>query len=287
MTREVIERSFGRHANSLSKEIDIAEHLAPLLVTAQEISGNPRLIKRFLNNLMLRETIAKAQGMTVGIAELTKMQLFERCASPAAFEYLAKSVASNEHGRAAFLVDVERSASEGGTYVPPDPSWNGQFYEQWVRLSPRLSEVSLKPFLYLSRDRALALASYDELTPPARALLDLLLSSSESLPSLTARLLQLGEGEAERILARLVRRASADQWSMDSIGRIFNISDAFPSLGPKVAAALAQIPAPMRAAPIGPLIRDKTWAAELVANWVADTATPGPLKTALRPRRNA
>ena len=40
----------------MQEYIDMAEQLAGIMVTAEHINGNPRLIKRFLNNLIIKTT---------------------------------------------------------------------------------------------------------------------------------------------------------------------------------------------------------------------------------------
>lgn len=281
ITREVLSAAFGHDASKISREIEIAEQLAPILVTAEQISGNPRLIKRFLNNLMIRQTIAKAQGMAVGLEELVKLQLFERCASPAAFDYLVQAISSNDEGKPAFLDTLEKSAAKGEAYTSPNASWGGPFYEQWVRLSPQLADVSLKPFLYLSRDRSLALASYDELSAEARKVFEASLNVNQVLAGLVAQIKAIGEVEAERVLVRLVRKARTEQWTAGAVTRCFNVTDAFETLGPKLATALAGIPAEQRPGAIGPLLAKPKWAEGLAAEWLADKHTPQQLKNAL------
>jgi predicted KAP-like P-loop ATPase len=281
ITRELLATAFGQHAASIADEIDVADQLAPVLVTAEQISGNPRLIKRFLNNLMIRQSIAKAQSMTLGLAELVKLQLFERCASPTAFDFLVQAISKNDEGKPTFLHALEESAAKGEAYTPPDSSWTGAFYEQWVMLSPRLADVPLKPFLYLSRDRALAYASYDELSPDARKVFEAALETTQVLPGLVAQVGAIGEREAERVLVRLIRKARTDQWSAGAVSRCFNVASAFPNLGAKLVAALAEIPPDQRPPPIGPLLKASSWAETLIAEWVADARTPQQLKNAL------
>lgn len=284
VTREVLTTAFGKEADKVGKEIDVAEQLAPILVTAEQIAGNPRLIKRFLNNLMIRESLARAQGMSVGLEELVKVQLFERCASTAAFDHLVKAISASDEGKPTFLTALETSASKGEPYVPPVASWGGTFYEQWVRLAPPLADVPLTPYLYLSRDRTLALASYDELSPAARRQFDAMLKVTQVFPGVVAQIRDLGEADAERILVRLIRKARADQWSPASVTRCFNVTDAFEGLGVKLAFALSEIPSAQRPAPIGPLLARSAWAQSLIAEWLEDDETPKQLKTVLRKR---
>jgi predicted KAP-like P-loop ATPase len=72
--------------DGLELRLDTADRLAVLMTSAKEIAGNPRLIKRFLNALSLRLSLAKEQGVSVDEAVLTKLLLFERCGS-LAFNY--------------------------------------------------------------------------------------------------------------------------------------------------------------------------------------------------------
>jgi predicted KAP-like P-loop ATPase len=260
----------------------MAEQLAPLLVSAEQIAGNPRLIKRFLNNLVIRDTLAKAQGMTTGFDVLVKMQLFERCASSAAFEYMAKNVSAHDEGHLEALTALELAARNGDEYKAPDPSWaNNSFYEQWLKLEPPLAGTNLKPLLYLSRDRATSLAAYDHLSSEARAVLEAALQADQVLPGLSARFKTLSEQEAEQILVRLIRRARSDNWSGGAVTRLFNCTDPHPNLGSLVVGALREIPAKQRPPQVGPLLKGKSWAAEVVTQWAEDKDTPEQLRRVL------
>jgi predicted KAP-like P-loop ATPase len=281
ITHDVLKRAFGEHAAAMASEIDMAEQLAPVLVTAEQISGNPRLIKRFLNNLFIRDSVARAQGMTTGFDVLVKMQLFERCASSAAFEYLAKEVAGHDEGRLKVLADIEPALRKGEDYKAPDQSWSPSFYEQWLKLDPPLAETNLKPFLYLSRDRAPSVASYDELSAEARSVLEAALQADSVLPGLTAQFKTLSEQEAERVLVRVLRKARSENWSGSSVTRCFNGTDAHPNLGAVLAAGLREIPPKQRPPQIGPLLAKKAWATELIAQWKGDKDTPEQLRNFL------
>ncbi len=79
LTREFFDESFKPETAKVAKGgLDIADQLAPLLVTSAEISGNPRLIKRFLSNdlMPIRQAIAEEMEMSpLALQEMVKIQL--------------------------------------------------------------------------------------------------------------------------------------------------------------------------------------------------------------------
>jgi predicted KAP-like P-loop ATPase len=281
LTRKKMEEAFGADAAKVSMEIDLADQLASLMVSTDRIAGNPRLIKRFLNNLMIRDAVAKAQGLTIAFDHLVKLQLFERCAPPAAFEYLVKQVADREDGKAAFLTDIEAALAKGESFDMPDASWDSPFIGEWLKLNPRLGDTDLRPLLYLSRDRALSLASFDELSPEGRALLEALLEANRILPPLVKQLKSLGETEGERILSRIKRFARSSQWERSALIQALHVPKAFPNLAPSFVNLLNEIPASKRPAPFIPLIRDEAWAEEVLKRWAADKQSPQAVKNAI------
>ncbi|MEI8120441.1 MAG: P-loop NTPase fold protein [bacterium] len=281
LTRKKMEEAFGADAAKVSTAIDIADQLASIMVSADRIAGNPRLIKRFLNNLMIRDAVARAQGLTIAFDQLVKLQLFERCAPAAAFEYLVKQVADREDGKAAFLIEIEAFLAKGESFGIPDPSWDVPFVADWLKLNPRLGDVDLRPLLYLSRDRALSLASFDELSPEGRALLEGLLEANSIMSPLVDQLKSLGEAESERILSRIRRRARSNQWDRVTLTQALHVPKAFPNLGPSFVNLLNEIPASKRPAPLIPLIRNEAWAREMLERWGADEKSPQPVKNAV------
>ena len=179
LTKKVIEDAYCDASSKLAIQIDLADQLANIMATSDHIAGNPRLIKRFLNNLIIRESVAKAQEMSVSFEELVKLQLFERCAPAAAFEYLAKQVGDSEDGKPKFLQELEEKVAKAEELTFPHDSWKAPFISDWLKLSPPLSEIDLRPLLYLSRDKAISLASFDELSPDGRELLSALCEAKD------------------------------------------------------------------------------------------------------------
>lgn len=265
-----MEEAFGASAAKVSMEIDLADQLSSLMASADNIAGNPRLIKRFLNNLMIRNAVANAQGLTIAFDQLVKLQLFERCAPPAAFEYLVKQVSEREDGRAAFLNEIEAALARGESFDMPDACWNSPFIGEWLKLNPKLSDTDLRPLLYLSRDRTLSLARFDELSPEGRGVLEALLAAKGIIPPLVAQLKTLGETECERVLNRMRRRARSNQWERSTLIQALHVPKAFPNLASSFVNLLNEIPASKRPAPLIPLIRNEEWAKEILERWAAD-----------------
>jgi predicted KAP-like P-loop ATPase len=281
LSRKNLEEAFGDDATKVNTEIDIADQLADIMVTADQIAGNPRLIKRFLNNLIIKEAIAKAEKMTIPFDQLVKLQLFERCASPAAFEFLVKHVTESKDGIVQFLGDIEERLEKGEDWEALDPSWKDVFIEKWVKLNPKLGETDLGPLLHLSRHRSLSLASFDELSPDGRELLNALLVADAIMPQLVEKLKPLGEIEAESILNRLRRRARSSQWDFKTLRQALHVPKAFPKLGQEYIKILNDIPPEKRPAAIIPSLKNVTWAEDILKRWTNDERTPKEVKNSI------
>lgn len=281
LTKKVIEDAYGKAASKLAIQIDIADQLANIMATSDHVAGNPRLIKRFLNNLIIRESVAKAQEMSVSFEELVKLQLFERCAPAAAFEYLAKEVGDCEDGKPKFLRELEEKIAKAEELTFPHESWKAPFISDWLKLSPQLSGIDLRPLLYLSRDKAISLASFDELSPAGRELLSALCEAKGLLQPLIANIKQIGAIESEKILTRMKRRARNQQWESAVIVQALHLPKAFPELAISFIAMLDEIPAGKRPAPLIPQLLIEPWAKELLSRWEQDDSSPATVKKAI------
>ena len=122
--------------DTLRANLELADRLAPLMTTARQIAGNPRLIKRFLNTLAIRLSIARAQNVAVDEAALAKMLLFERCASEDAYSHLVSAISDGDEGKPAFLTDWERQARAGEEIGGLPPAWTAPFILEWLALQP-------------------------------------------------------------------------------------------------------------------------------------------------------
>lgn len=284
ITKEAVEKIFGGKLNSdISAAISLADQLAGILVVAESIKGNPRLIKRFLNALEIRKKIARFNGIIVDSSQLIKMLLFERCASNGAFDYLSREVTKAEDGKPEFLAQIEKDLANGKDYKVPNTSWDSEFIKSWVLLSPTLGNVDLRPLLYLSRDKALSFASYDELSSEGKKLLEALKSvkTGPLTRTLVESIKNNGENEAAILLNHLARIGRGNQWSADTVNAALHITESFPSLGNRCANILGEIPVKSIKTAIIPLIKEKEWAKELLKEWMHNSETPQSVKNAI------
>jgi predicted KAP-like P-loop ATPase len=282
--KDVLTKAYGEGSSKIILFIDMADQLALLMTNAKEIAGNPRLIKRFMNNLMIREAVANIQEMRLPFEALVKMQLFERCASLAAFDYLTKAVSESDDGKPDFIQEIEKCIASGGDYEPPDTSWDISFIQEWIKINPPLAGIDLRPLLHLSRDRSISLASYDELSKQAQELFNALEVCIRFEKSMIKPIQELGENEAEKLLSRLINKARNCQYDRVSLIRALHIPKAYPTLGNIYASMLSQIPPKKREAALLPLIKNDAWAKEELSNWVEDERTPISVKKILTKR---
>lgn len=284
VTAEKIEGVFDDDTEKIMEEyVAIADQLAGILVSAANIKGNPRLIKRLLNALEIRKKVAEFNGMTLDSGVLIKMLLFERCASEGAFDYLSKEVANAEDGKPEFIQKLEDSLISGEKYESPDVTWNNDFVQKWVLIEPKLGGIDLRPLLYLSRDKALSFVAYDELSGKGEELLTALkkVKNGTYLKELVESIKSLGIKEAEKLLKRIISLGRNEQWNVNILFAAVHITEAFPELGRNLASALCEIPAKSRKPPIIPIIAEKEWAKDMLKQWGDDSETPDNVKTAI------
>ena len=266
-------------------KLDTADRLAPLMATASGISGNPRLIKRFLNALAIRMTIAKAQGVGVDEAILAKLLLFERLGNPAAYAELIAAASAGEKGKPAFLADWESKAAAGAELTLEAP-WNEPFVREWLTLPPPLADVDLRGALYVSREHAPLITPADRLSSEAADLLGGLLEHPDMAQSLAERLAKVSRAETNVMMDRLLDRARQEQaWGVPPIlEACLALSAADPVQGQRLAAFLSERPPAQIEPNIVPKIADFAWAGTVFDGWTSGGVSK-PVKTAISKRR--
>jgi len=271
--------------SGLSTRLEAADRLAHLMTTASNIRGNPRLIKRFLNALWIRKTIARAQGVSVDEAVLIKLLLFERCGDKNAYEELVKAVAEDKNGKPSVLEEWEEVAVTGGRPALTAP-WDSEFVEEWLALPPKLADKDLRGALYVSREFAPLVFARDRLSSEAAGLLEALLTHPGVAETLAPQLGGLSKTETPVLMEKLLEQAQQESdWGVPEIlDACLAIADADPSQGLRLAAFLGERPAAQIKANLVPKIGNRPWGESL---WRELEKGPisAPVKAAIKQQR--
>lgn len=283
--RAFVQSLHDKIPNHLIGKLDTADRLAPLMTTATGISGNPRLIKRFLNALAIRMTISKAQGVGVDEAVLAKLLLFERLGNPSAYAELIAAASASDTGRPAFLAKWEVEAAKGAELKLASP-WDDPFVLEWLMLPPPLADVDLRGALYVSREHAPLITPEDRLSSEAADLLSGLLEHPDMASSLSERLAKVPRAETIVMMDRLLDRARQEQaWGVPPIlEACLAMAKADPPQGERLAAFLSERPPTQIEPNIVPKIADQPWASRVFEAWEAGTVSK-PVKNAINKRR--
>jgi predicted KAP-like P-loop ATPase len=149
-TRDEIAKVAGNQP-ALLDALSVCDRLAPILATAPAINGNPRIVKRLLNAITLRQTLAGTRQMTVDLATLAKLAVFERATDSAAALKLYNLVMTDEkaaeHLRPLHTLE--------GTRPDLPAEWKSfeAFIERWREMEPYFEDAAkLRPAVFLSRD---------------------------------------------------------------------------------------------------------------------------------------
>lgn len=234
---------------AMDDELAFATRLTPLLY--ERLRGNPRYIKRFLNDLHVRQSVASRRGISLDAAVVAKLMTLEALMKPE-FKLLlgwfgkgemrdqlgrledqagrpaqpepqadATSEEPGDTGEAEPPARPRRGAAAASrTPAPGAPS--GQFTQamvRWAKLAPSLRGLDLSPYLTLAATFAGVTLIDDSLPERLRDIAANLLSESrrEQASVTDAELDALGDGDAADLL-RHIGRTMRDQPAKQKAG---------------------------------------------------------------------
>jgi predicted KAP-like P-loop ATPase len=272
--------------DDLIGKFDTADRLAVLMTTASGILGNPRLIKRFLNALSIRMSIAKSQGVGVDEAVLTKLLLFERLGNPSAYAELLAAVNSSASGKPTMIAEWEKKALAGQEIELQD-AWDDSFIKEWLTLHPQLGDVDLRGALYVSREHAPLITPQDRLSSQAVELLTALLTHPTMAMTQKESLKQISKMEIQVVMDKLLDQARQEQiWGVpDILNACLIVSEVDPTQGNRLAAFLSERPTTQIQPDIVPKIKDFDWAKGVFDKW--DKSVSKVVKNAITAARVA
>lgn len=199
----------------LNEALQVAADLTPIL--AEGASGNPRQIKRFANSMKLRLEIAEERGFGKDLSApiLGKLMLAERF-SANLFNTIASDSAAS--GKSKAIADLEEGATSGAKTTTKADFRRGRATEtsaeeiwgtRWAALSPKLADVDLRPYIFVSRDRRANVGPLS-VSDPVAALSERLSSNAMTVRTTDTKLVSsLTTSEAERVFEALALKVTS------------------------------------------------------------------------------
>lgn len=192
-----------------------AKFMAPILVRSRRVSGNPRIVKRMLNTLRMRQNIAGRRGITLSESAMLKLVLFERCAGSKATNDLMNMIGKSVDGKVSLLSQLENGgAIDSDSLIPESWKKEQEFISEWILLPPALGEIDLRPAAYLSRETQPSFAPSGNLSVQAQRAVAVLVSATrETAQSTKDALSVLETDDIQLAMDELIKKLSeATSW---------------------------------------------------------------------------
>lgn len=140
-------------SHGLRSTLETMDRLAGLLAHSKQVNGNPRIVKRLLNVVRMRASVAHRRGMALDESIIAKLALFERCTDEDAIRALNALISAAPIGKAPLFVELE-SLGDAVTSdkLPKDWQKYTDFVLDWLKLHPPLGSIDLRPAVYLSKE---------------------------------------------------------------------------------------------------------------------------------------
>lgn len=251
----------------LLNRLALAERIAPILTTSPTIRGNPRLIKRFLNTLTMRVSMARLQNVQVDEEVLVKLLLFERSGDRMAFAELLRAVNESDDGRADILGDLEAVARGAQGLPVPEKPWNDTFLQGWLAMDPPLAALDLRGALYVGRESNPIISRADELSSGGASVLEMLLRLTSASPTVDAEVAALSGQEIAKLTDRVLARARQEtSWGTPGIlNAMQSLAGSSPPAAASIVAFLGEIPVAQVKANIVPRLSTTAWGRQALA----------------------
>lgn len=135
--------------------LQVASDISSLLCRGTK--GNPRQIKRFLNALSLRLSIAKNRGFADSIKAdvLIKIMLAEHFLPTGFFQEITREISLSDEGKSDVLKYAESTKLDtNADQTDKLNQWSRERSHilEWAALEPKLADIPLKPYLFVIKD---------------------------------------------------------------------------------------------------------------------------------------
>jgi predicted KAP-like P-loop ATPase len=144
----------GSTDEALRRQVELGLRIAPMLAHSTRVNGNPRIVKRLMNVVRMRTSVARRRGMDLDEGVIAKLALFERCTDVPATEELQNAIQAAPNGKPELLSNIESASSDSDLQraLPEPLKRHVDTIRDWARLDPKLAGIDLRAAVYLSRE---------------------------------------------------------------------------------------------------------------------------------------
>lgn len=242
LTYELINDQFmmkGDDINNLKSAISISKQISSVL--SENLNGNPRHCKRFLNSLIMRIKMAKFKNIDLDIRILAKLMLAEYFKDNL-FKLIGE-MQSVENGMPNELKSIENGDWDKISKLNlwKEDTW----FQNWISTEPKLSNIDLRPYFYFSREglQNISFKLNKSISPEAEQILNQLQSGFDlPVKSALKSSSNISPFEATEILSALISSIEqSSELDYKKIKIIFDWADTKEILIPEVLSFLSRI----------------------------------------------
>jgi len=155
---------------NLAQSLIFCSHVSPLIT--EGLKGNPRQIKRFLNAFVLRKELAKVAKLSnIRDDVLVKLMVLEYAHLKEFFELFAWQQSHDGFPKRieeweTIIKDAEGDIDKLESGKISEPQWDTKSMRRWLAMEPSLSDIDLRDYFWIARDRLESTLSGTALIPP-------------------------------------------------------------------------------------------------------------------------
>ena len=155
---------------NLAQSLIFCSHVSPLIT--EGLKGNPRQIKRFLNAFVLRKELARVAKLSnIRDDVLVKLMVLEYAHLKEFFELFAWQQSHDGFPKRieeweSIIKDAEGDIDKIESGKISEPRWDTKSMRRWLAMEPSLSDIDLRDYFWIARDRLESTLSGTALIPP-------------------------------------------------------------------------------------------------------------------------
>lgn len=155
---------------NLAQSLIFCSHVSPLIT--EGLKGNPRQIKRFLNAFVLRKELARVAKLSnIRDDVLVKLMVLEYAHLKEFFELFASQQSHDGFPKRieeweTIIKDAEGDIDKLESGKISEPRWDTKSMRRWLAMEPSLSDIDLRDYFWIARDRLESTLSGTALIPP-------------------------------------------------------------------------------------------------------------------------